>query len=64
MSDTIETLARPAHRDVTSDRTAKRVMWLYIGPGLILVGAMVIVGLGMRFAQGGCTPSNPVFSTR
>ncbi|MDE2180113.1 MAG: cbb3-type cytochrome c oxidase subunit I, partial [candidate division NC10 bacterium] len=59
MSDTTERLAKPAHRNSESDRTAKRVMWLYIGSGLALVGAMVVVGLGLRMAQGGMHTFQP-----
>ncbi|NJD67916.1 MAG: hypothetical protein C3F12_01680 [Candidatus Methylomirabilota bacterium] len=53
MADTTGQLTHPAHRDSAADRIAKRVMWLYIGSGLTLVGVMIVVGLGMRMAQGG-----------
>src|SRR5574337_1296112 len=59
MSHAIETLDKPTHHDSKSDRAAKRVMWLYIGSGLVLVGAMVIAGLGMRMAQGGMHTFQP-----
>jgi len=53
ISHTIEILDRATHHDSKSDRTARRIMWLYIGSGLLLIGAMIVVGLGMRMAQGG-----------
>src|SRR5574337_148690 len=53
MSHTITAPDSATHHGSTSDRTARRVMWLYIDSGLILIGVMIIVGLGMRMAQGG-----------
>jgi len=59
-------MARPAAiRAVTtrpraaSREAAARLMWLYVLSGLALVGAMALLGVGMRLAQASTLPLRP-----